>query len=76
MKKNVISNCLKCDRIPLLWMKFFLIIVINRDYIVDYCNWPFNKLDKYCREWYLSHNSDDIEIRMLDDELNNYILVW
>ena len=56
-------------------MKFFLIIVINREYIVD-CNWPFNKLDKYCREWYLSHNSDDIEIRMLDDELNNYILVW
>ena len=67
---------MKGDRIPLLWLKIFLNNVNSRDYMFKYCSGPFNKFDKYCCEWFLSHNSDDFEIRMLDDESNNYILVW
>ena len=66
---------MKCDNISKLLRKFFLNIAKNRDYIIKYCNRPFYKFDKHCREWYLSHNSDDNEIRMLDDDLkNNYKL--
>ena len=68
---------MKCGNIPLLRRKFFLNIVNNRDHIIIYCNKPFNKFDRLCREWYLSHNSDDNEIRMLDDNFNiNYMLMW
>ena len=68
---------MKCGKIPLLWREFFLNFVNNRDYINNYCKRPFNKFDRLCREWYLSHNSDDNEIRVLDDNLNNYyMLVW
>ena len=67
---------MKCDYIPLLWRKFFFNIVSSRDYIFNYCNRPFNKFDRYCRECYLGHNSNDFETRMLDDELNIYKLVW
>ena len=71
IKKNVISTYMKCDNIPFLWKKFFLIITNNRDYINKYCNRPFKSFDKFCREWYLSHNSDDLNTRVLDDNLNN-----
>ena len=57
----------------MLWKKFFLNIANNRDYIIIYCDRPPNKFDKFCREWYLSHNSDDIETRALDDDLNNML---
>ena len=69
---------MKYGNIPLLWRKFFLTIGNNRDYIINFCNCiikyckrPFNKFDTLCREWYLNHNSDDNEIRVLDDNLNN-----
>ena len=76
IKKNVISTYMKCGNIPLLWRKFFLKIANNREHILNFCNRPFNKFDRYCREWYLSHNSDDNEIRVLDDNLyNNYMLM-
>ena len=68
---------MKCGIIPLLWRKFFCNIAKNRDHIIKYCNGPFNKFYRLCREWYLSHNSDDNEIRVLDDNLsNNYMLMW
>ena len=51
--------------------KIFLNIANNRDHIIKYCNRPFNIFDRLCREWYLSHKSDDNEIRVLDDILNN-----
>ena len=62
---------MKCGNIPLLWRKIFLNIPNNRDHIINYCNRPFNKFDRICREWYLSHNGDDNEIRVLDDNLKN-----
>ena len=62
---------MQCGNIAMLWRKFFLNIMNNRDYIINYCNRPFNNFDRHCREWYLSHNSDDNEIRVFDDELNN-----
>ena len=71
IKKKVESTYMKCGNIPLLWRKFFMNIVNNRDYIIKYCNRRFNKFDRLCREWYSSHNSDDKEIRVLDDNLNN-----
>ena len=61
---------MKCDIIPLLRRKFFLNIASNRDHKTSFCNTPFNKFDKHCREWYLGLNSGDNEIRMLDDNLN------
>ena len=68
---------MKCGNIPLLWRKFFLNIANNRDYIINYCNRPFINFDRPCREWYLSHNSDDNEIRVLDENLNNKnMLMW
>ena len=65
---------MKCDKILLLWRNFFLNIANNRDYIIIYYNRPINKFDKHCREWYLKHNSDDNEIRVLDDNINNMFL--
>ena len=62
---------MKCGNIPLLWRKCFLNIANNRNCIINYYNRPFNKFDRLCREWYLSHNSDDNEIRVLDDNLKN-----
>ena len=70
IKKNVIRTYMKCYNNPFLWRKFFLNIVNNRGYIINYCNRPFNKFDKHCREWYLCYNSKDIEIRMLDDNFH------
>ena len=57
--------------------KIFLNIANNRDHIINYCNRPFNKFDRLCRDWYLSYNSDDNEIRVLYDNLTNkYMLMW
>ena len=76
IKRNVISTYMKCGNIPLLRRKFFLFFENNRDHIINYCNRPFNKFDRLCREWYLSHNSDD-EIRVFDVNLNyNYMVMW
>ena len=77
IKKNVISTYMKCGNILLLCRKIFLNSVNNRDHIIKYCNRPFYKSDRLCREWYLGHNSDDNEIRVVDDNLNNiYMLMW
>ena len=68
---------MKCADIPLLWSKFFLNFENKGDHVTNYCNRPFNKFDRYFQEWYLSHNSDDNETRVLDDNLkNNYMLMW
>ena len=77
IKQNVRNTYMSCDKIPLLWEKFFLCIANSRDYKITYCKRPFNKFDRLCREWYSSHNSDDNEIRVLDDNLNNtYMVMW
>ena len=70
--KNVINNYMKCDKIPLLWRKFLLKIANNRDYVYKYCNRPFNIFPRHCREWYLYNNTGEDDIRMLNDEMNNY----
>ena len=49
IKKNVISTYMKCDNIPMLWRKFFLIIINIRDHIINYCNRPFNKFETLSR---------------------------
>ena len=68
---------MKCGNIPLLWRKFFLNIAINRDHVINYCNRPNNKIYRPCQEWYLSHNSDDNQIRMLDNNLNiDHTIMW
>ena len=68
---------MNCGNIPLLWRNFFLNIANNGDHLINFCNRPFNRFDRLCREWYSSHKSDDIEIRVIDDNLsNNYILIW
>ena len=53
---------MKSNDIPLLWRKLFLNIANNRDYVYNYCNRPFNKFHRHCREWYLYNNTtgDDI----------------
>ena len=67
---------MKCGKILMLWREFFLNIANNRDHIIKYCNRPFNKFDRLCREWFFSHNSDN-EIRVLVDNINNnYMLMW
>ena len=38
IKKIVIRTHMKCNKIPLLWRKFFLNIVNNRDHIINYCS--------------------------------------
>ena len=77
IKKNVIRTYIKCGDILLLWRKFFLNIANNRDHVNNYCNRLFSKFDRLCREWFLGHKSDDNEIRVLDDNLNNnYMLMW
>ena len=67
---------MKCGNIQLLWRKFFLNFLNIRDYIIKYSNRPFNEVDRLCREWHLSHNSDDGEIGVFDDNLmNNYMVM-
>ena len=43
IKKNVKSAYMKCYSIPLLWRKFILKIANKRDYIINFCNRPFEK---------------------------------
>ena len=45
---------MKCNNIPILWIKFFLNIANNRDYVNIYCNRPLNSFERHCREWYLT----------------------
>ena len=59
ISKNVINTYKKCDNIPSLWNNIFLNFAKNRDYV---CNF-----DRHCCE-----SSDANDIRMLDNELNNY----
>ena len=73
---NVINTYMKCGNIPILWIKLFLNIANNRHYVYNFCNRPLNKFDRHCREWYLYNNSDADDIRMLNDELNNYGAYW
>ena len=64
---------MKCDKISLLWRRFFLNIVNNRDYVNNYCNRPNNRFDRHCREWYL-HNL--IISSSNSDELPEYAIYW
>ena len=76
IKKNVINTYMKSGNLPLLWRKFFLNTLIKRDHIINYCIRPFNNFDRLRRECYLSRISDDNEIRVLNDNLNNnYMLL-
>ena len=68
--KKAMSTYMKCYNIPLLWRKYFLNIANTRDHIIKYYIRPFFSFHKPCREYFLGHNSDDNEIRVLDDNLN------
>ena len=70
ISKNVMNTYRKNSNILLIWRDFFLNIVINRDYVYNFCNRPMNNFDRYCREWYLDNNPDADDIRLLDDALN------
>ena len=67
---------MKCYNLPLLWRKFFTNIAKNRDYVINHCNRPLHKFDGLLREWYLNENPNDNEMRVFDDNLNNYYFVF
>ena len=75
-RKNVISIYMKCYNLPLLWRKFFMNNANNGDYIINHCNRPLHKFDRHLREWYLNENPNDNEMRVFDDNLNNYYFVF
>ena len=76
ISKNVKNTYKKCNNIPRLWRIFFLKIANNRDYVYNFCDTPFNDFHRHCREWHLYNYSDGDDIRMLDDEMNNYGAYW
>ena len=76
IKKNVINNSMKCYNIPLLWRKFFLNFANNREFVCIYCNRPFKNFHQHCREWNFHNSTDGDDIRMLNDEMNNYAGHW
>ena len=76
IKKDVISTYMKCFNISMLWRKFFLNNANNREYIYNYCNKPLHKFDGHLREWFLSENPNDNEMRIFDDNLNNLYIVF
>ena len=63
---------MKCNIIPMLWRKFFLNMASNRDFVYNFCNRPFIDFHRHCREGYLHNNTDEDDIRMLNDEMNSY----
>ena len=75
IQKNARDHYLKLQ-IPMLWRHFSKNIANNRDYVYYFCNRPLNRFDRRCREWYLYNNTNGggDEIRILNDELNNYAL--
>ena len=56
--KNIKNTYNKCDKIPLLWRKFFMKIANNRDYVHRYFNRPLNCCEQHCRASYI-YNSDN-----------------
>ena len=76
IKKNVINTYMKSNDIPLLRRKLFLNIANNRDYVYNYCNRPFKKFHRHCREWYFYNNTTGDDIRMLNDEMKNDGAYW
>ena len=75
IRKIVISTYMKCYNLPLLWRKFFMNIANNRNYIINHCNRPRRKFYRLIREWYLNQNPDDNEMRIYDDNINDYYIV-
>ena len=76
IRENVISTYMKCYNLPLLWSKFFMNIANNREYVMNYCNRPLCKFGSQLREWYLNENPNDNEMRVFDNNLNNYYIVF
>ena len=72
ISQNAINTYMKYGNVPLMWEKFFLSIANNRYYIFNFCNRPKNTFDRQCREWYIYNIPEANNIRMLDDEINNY----
>ena len=52
-RKYVINTYMKSIKIPALWKTFFLKIANNRDYILNFCNNPYSRFHRHCREWYM-----------------------
>ena len=75
-RKNFISTYMKCYKLPMLWRKFFLNIANNREYIINHCNGPLHKFDRLLRERNFNENPNDKEMRVFDDNLNNYYIVF
>ena len=48
----------------------------NIDYILNHCNRPLHSFDRRLREWYLIENPNDNEMRVFDDNINNYYFVF
>ena len=43
---------------------------------MKYCNRPLHKFDRLLREWYLNENPKANEMRVFDDNLKNYYIVF
>ena len=67
---------MKCDNIPLLSRKFFSKIANNRENVYNFCSRPLKDFHRHCREWNLYNNTDADDIRLLDDDMNNYGAYW
>ena len=50
ISKDVANTYMKCDKIPLLWRKFFLNFANNRDCVYKYCKRPFNDFHRHFSE--------------------------
>ena len=67
----------------MLWRLFCTHFANKRDYVYKFCNKPLDRFDRHSREWYLynlfksnTDGDDGDDIRMLDDEMNNYALYF
>ena len=70
---------MKCNNIPLLWIKFFLKIANNRDYVNNFCRRPLNSFDRHFREWCLYNLlKNNIKTNSANnlDELPEYEIYW
>ena len=52
INKSVVNTYLKMQ-IPMLWMKFFMNIANNSDFVNSFCNNTCKKFHRYCCDWYI-----------------------
>ena len=76
IRKIVLSTYMKCYNLPMLCRKFFLNKSINKDFIINHCTRPLHKFERILRECYLNENPTDNEMRAIDNNLNNYYILF